>query len=222
MNTVLRKSLFKTLSYFKYDKNFIVLFLMFNIFLSVSQGIAYQELSNLVSELQLLIRLLMTFIQTWVTIIMVIRFKCFFEADSIQENIISSLRAATLLTPRFIYYSLMYVSMATLGIILFIIPGIYILVTYFYVPFLSILNDESEGSYFQHSKNYAEGFYPYLFLFVLILLGSELSIEYLNSHLMGESLNTFFLASLYLPLGGVSGLVYCWSISLLLSRMKEI
>ena len=54
--------------------------------------------------------------------------------------------------PTFLLYNLYYSFMFFLGILFLVVPGFYILIYFSMVPFIAVLDDESEGRYFKESK----------------------------------------------------------------------
>jgi hypothetical protein len=54
--------------------------------------------------------------------------------------------------PTFLLYNLYYSFLFFMGLLLLVIPGLYILIFFSMVPFVAVLNDEHEGSYFKESK----------------------------------------------------------------------
>ncbi|MDO9183754.1 MAG: hypothetical protein Q7U04_15170 [Bacteriovorax sp.] len=54
--------------------------------------------------------------------------------------------------PTFLLYNLYYSFLFFAGLLLFVIPGFYILIYYAMVPFVAVLDDENEGSFFSESK----------------------------------------------------------------------
>lgn len=56
------------------------------------------------------------------------------------------------LVPTFLLYNLYYSFLFFLGIVLFFIPGIYVLIFFSMVPFVAVLDDEADGQFFKKSR----------------------------------------------------------------------
>lgn len=54
--------------------------------------------------------------------------------------------------PTFLLYNLYYSFLFFMGLLLLVLPGFYVLIFYSMVPFVAVLDDESEGSYFSTSQ----------------------------------------------------------------------
>lgn len=57
----------------------------------------------------------------------------------------------TLFVPTFLLYNLYYSFLFFGGILLFVIPGIYVLIFFSMVPFIAVLDDSAEGQFFKKS-----------------------------------------------------------------------
>ncbi|MBC7541045.1 MAG: hypothetical protein H7281_19660 [Bacteriovorax sp.] len=54
--------------------------------------------------------------------------------------------------PTFLLYNLYYSFLFFAGLLVFIVPGFYVLIFFSMVPFVAVLDDECEGSFFKASK----------------------------------------------------------------------
>lgn len=60
--------------------------------------------------------------------------------------------ALSFFVPTFLLYNLYYSFLFFLGLLLFIVPGLYVLVFFSMVPFIAVLDDEIDGKFFKRSR----------------------------------------------------------------------
>lgn len=72
--------------------------------------------------------------------------------------------------PTFLLYNIYYSFLFFLGILLFVLPGLYVLFFFFLVPLVAVLDDDIEGHYFKRSKELARKNLPLIIWAALINL----------------------------------------------------
>lgn len=73
--------------------------------------------------------------------------------------------------PTFLLYNIYYSFLFLIGIFLFVLPGLYVLIYFFLVPLVAVLDDSIDGQYFKRSKELVQKNLPLVIWAATINLG---------------------------------------------------
>ena len=97
--------------------------------------------------------------------------------------------------PTFLLYNLYYSFLFFIGLFLFIVPGFYVLIFFSMVPFIAVLDDECEGSFYEASKLLVKknvGLVVWATLINLLIEFSALLITPIENAVVKGSLNLVY------------------------------
>jgi len=207
---MLGNSLDKTFTFIKANLNFLAL-IWFLSSLSLCL-VGWLETTPLKENAiaNITINLSASFFNIWLFVSMIHRIKTQ-EVDGGEETYGESFLQGMYSTPGYILVAIGYSFMLILGIVLFVIPGVWVGANFVFAPTLAVFDISGEQSTFSYSKGLIEGNFMIGLLFAILSIVMETSSQLIVSIGEGFGLNLAFYIPMFFVLMALGILVECWS-----------
>jgi hypothetical protein len=158
-------------------------YILFLCAISVSTIWGLSHLSEQQEMTKFLIILLEGMISLWVSASLFLQFWKKHAGEPL-DSFSQGLWEGASLTPIFLLYSLLLGLAIMAGGILLIIPGLYIMVVYYFVPYLSIIDEEGSEGPFKESRKLVQGHFlltTFVLIFSFMIAGATMWTDLLFS-----------------------------------------
>ncbi len=222
---MLGESLDKSFSFIKKNTNFLILiWVLSSLCLCIVGWLDTTPLKeNAVASIT--VNLAASFFNIWLFVSMIHRIKVQ-EIDGGEETYGESLLHGMYSTPGYILVALGYSFALIIGLLFFVIPGVWVGANFVFAPTLSVFDISGEEMTYSHSKKLVHGNFLIGLLFAVLSIIMESSSQLIVTIGEGMGLSLVFYIPMFFVLMAIGVLVECWSsftvIELVRSKLKTV